>query len=92
MTRYKKTYDDYDSFQCLDNHDQIDLKPYIYTLSLQTPKDIHKFKIFFSSYLIKSDMMLLENMTHFFDDPELFESKSDDIIMACIICMQYYFL
>lgn len=92
LTRYKKSYEDYDNFLCKNVHDHIDLKPYLYTLSLQTPKDIQKYKIFFASYLVKSGMMEIENMGQFFKDPELFINKSDDLIISCIICMQYYFL
>ena len=90
LSRYKLSYNDYDDFihkyEFTGAFKEFDVKPYMFTLSLQTKRDIKAFTIFLTSYLIKSGMMC--NSCNLEDIMNL----DDEYMLACIIAMQYYFL
>ena len=89
LLKYRLTYEDYDAFESSIMNPTIDLKPYEFTMSLQSDKEIQIFKTFLSSYLEKSNMPISSS-----DDFNSMLSNMDkiDYITSCIICMQYYFI
>ena len=69
----------------------VNMKPYLFTLSLQTPKELNAFRIYLIVYLIKSGLL---STTH---DKDLcylssLMMRDTDFLITCIICMQYYFI
>jgi hypothetical protein len=71
----------------------IDIKPYLFTFSLQNKNEIKAFIKYYITYLMKAniinnytqDITSLANMYKFI-------SQDIEFLITCISCMQYYFI
>ena len=90
LLKHKVPYDDYENFippQGIYNIDADTLKPYMFTLSIQTSKELRSFLLVYTSYFRKCEMY-----TGYVDMDSIFQKADIDFIITCIFCMQYYFL
>lgn len=65
----------------------INIKPYLYILGSLKKYELKTFTIYFISYLVRSGMMDEYKYINVYDLLML----DVEYILACIICMQYYF-
>lgn len=65
----------------------INIKPYLYILDSLKDYELKTFTIYFISYLVRSGMMSEYKYVNIYDLLML----DVEYILACIICMQYYF-
>lgn len=65
----------------------INLKPYLYILDSLKDYELKTFTIYFISYLVRSGMITEYKYINIYDLLML----DVEYILACIICMQYYF-
>lgn len=90
---YKTFYEVQFSKQALYNNQLIDkdlLCPYFFTLNLQKKKDIDMFNIYFNTYLRNSELWNNEYNINVMD---VLKCKYDiDILVPCILSMQYFYL
>lgn len=65
----------------------INIKPYLYILDSLKDYELKTFTIYFISYLVRSEMISEYKYINIYDLLML----DVEYILACIICMQYYF-
>jgi hypothetical protein len=66
----------------------INLEPYLYILDGLSSRELNNFRIYFVSYLVKSE--LLTSYTEYNNIYEIL-GLGIEYIVTCIACMQYYF-
>ena len=79
--------DKYEHIIKIANDANIDILPYLYTLSILNDRELHSFTKFFIMYLRKIDNTIKDN-----DSLIKILSESLDNIILFIITIQYYFL
>ena len=97
IRRKKLNYEDYLEYEEADNSNttilehmekfNINIKPYLYILDSLKDYELKTFTIYFISYLVRSGMITEYKYINIYDLLML----DVEYILACIICMQYYF-
>jgi len=103
LTKHHLSLKDYDAFNVDEGikplivnsifaHEIDYLKPYLFTLSLQTPKQLDAFKIYLTVYLVKAGLFENLDSSKEFDSIYTLMMHDGDFLICTIACMQYYFI